>query len=306
MTTFAEQLSSARKAAGMTQEQLSEAVHVARNTISNWECGRRRPDLNTIRLLGEILHTDFLNGEEFSGEIPAGGEMIPGDGVIPGEEKAVLDMMAAEENLIDEQEVPEPGRKRKPWAILLTVLAAIAVGMTLWFTLGNKNVSPEKETASRETPETAAYQPAARLADEAGQLPLEFFQTLVQKTQNMPYLSYRYDTELKTEKGKEFFYYNFRFRETNGYPFRIKRAVVYEYPSGETIVTPFSPEDLQLYSHASEIPAYGEWSIRGGFPVASSQDVAIILYGEDENGTEMEFHGCVEYEKAMKEHQQKQ
>ena len=52
MPTFAEQLTAARKAAGMTQEEQAEAIHVARNTISNWECGQRRPDLV---LISELL-----------------------------------------------------------------------------------------------------------------------------------------------------------------------------------------------------------------------------------------------------------
>ncbi len=63
MEKFAVQLTAARKAAGMTQEELSAAVHVARNTISNWENGRTQPDLDTVRLLGQVLHTDFLSGE---------------------------------------------------------------------------------------------------------------------------------------------------------------------------------------------------------------------------------------------------
>lgn len=63
MESFADQLAGARKAAGLTQEQLAEAVHVARNTISSWEHGRTQPDLDTLRLLGQILHFDFLKGE---------------------------------------------------------------------------------------------------------------------------------------------------------------------------------------------------------------------------------------------------
>ena len=63
MPDFAEQLTAARKAAGMTQEQLANAVHVARNTISSWERGRTQPDLNTMRLLGQVLHFDFLGGD---------------------------------------------------------------------------------------------------------------------------------------------------------------------------------------------------------------------------------------------------
>lgn len=62
MSSFADQLTAARKAAGMTQEQLADAVHVARNTISSWERGRTQPDLETLRLLGQVLHFDFVNG----------------------------------------------------------------------------------------------------------------------------------------------------------------------------------------------------------------------------------------------------
>lgn len=63
MTNFADQLTAARKAAGMTQEQLADTVHVARNTISSWERGRTQPDLDTLRLLGQVLHFDFMNGD---------------------------------------------------------------------------------------------------------------------------------------------------------------------------------------------------------------------------------------------------
>ena len=38
-------------------------MHVARNTISSWEHGRTQPDLDTLRLLGQTLHYDFMNGE---------------------------------------------------------------------------------------------------------------------------------------------------------------------------------------------------------------------------------------------------
>ena len=63
MPNFSDQLTAARKAAGMTQEQLADAVHVARNTISSWEHGRTQPDLDTLRLLGQALHFDFMKGE---------------------------------------------------------------------------------------------------------------------------------------------------------------------------------------------------------------------------------------------------
>ena len=67
MTGFAEQLAAARKAAGMTQEQLAEAVHVARNTVSTWEHGRSLPNIEMMQTLGQTLHTDFLSSSAATG-----------------------------------------------------------------------------------------------------------------------------------------------------------------------------------------------------------------------------------------------
>ena len=74
MERFPEQLLNARKAAGMTQEQLADAVHVARNTISSWEHGRTQPDLETLRLLGQVLHFDFMNDVPIRKEIQTAGQ----------------------------------------------------------------------------------------------------------------------------------------------------------------------------------------------------------------------------------------
>lgn len=41
---IAEQLVAARKACGMTQEQLSEALNMSRQAIPHWETGRSLPD----------------------------------------------------------------------------------------------------------------------------------------------------------------------------------------------------------------------------------------------------------------------
>lgn len=59
MQTFGEQLAAARRAKGMTQEALSQAADVARNTISSWERGRTVPDIDTVRKLSDILGCDL-------------------------------------------------------------------------------------------------------------------------------------------------------------------------------------------------------------------------------------------------------
>ncbi len=257
MATFAERLTAARKAAGMTQEQLSEAVHVARNTISNWERGQRQPDLETLRLLGKVLHTDFLAGQEPISEAPADVDAASG------------------------QDPQKSAPKKRRWPIVAAVLAVIALGVVLWLALGNGK--------------TSSYEPAARLADETGQLSIEFFQKPVQQADGMPYLAYSFDTSTEMDNGQSVFFYTFHFRETNGLLFKIKSAVVYSFTPIEVFTDAFSSERLTEYGIAAEIPAYGEWSLGGGFPSQPYRGVAIILYGEDEQGTEMEFHGFIEY-----------
>ena len=59
MQPFNEQLIAARKAKGMTQDALGQAIAVARQTISNWERGRTLPDIETAQRLSDILGVDL-------------------------------------------------------------------------------------------------------------------------------------------------------------------------------------------------------------------------------------------------------
>ena len=52
MDRFTQNLRRARKAAGLTQQQLADRLHVTRQSVSSWELGRTEPDLQTL--------TDFL------------------------------------------------------------------------------------------------------------------------------------------------------------------------------------------------------------------------------------------------------
>ena len=63
VATFTEQLTAARKAANMTQEELANAVHVTRTTISSWERGRTRPDVESLKLLSQTLHWNYMADE---------------------------------------------------------------------------------------------------------------------------------------------------------------------------------------------------------------------------------------------------
>ena len=142
METFADQLTTARKAAGMTQEELSAAVHVARNTISNWEHGRTQPDIDTMRQLGQILHVDFLSGE------PA-----------PSEEKTEA---PADEGASNDVGTPDRGpRKKRIIAVCAAALVLIAAGIVL---LVSHNVKMSK---TAEITLTALHDPAPMIANKA-------------------------------------------------------------------------------------------------------------------------------------------
>lgn len=54
---FAEQLKRARLAAGMTQQQVAEAMGITGSTYCGYETGKRQPDVLKIKRLADILHT---------------------------------------------------------------------------------------------------------------------------------------------------------------------------------------------------------------------------------------------------------
>lgn len=54
-----DKISSARQQAGMTQTQLADNLHVARQTISSWETGRSYPDVSMLVNLSNLFHTSL-------------------------------------------------------------------------------------------------------------------------------------------------------------------------------------------------------------------------------------------------------
>ncbi|MDU3805376.1 MAG: helix-turn-helix transcriptional regulator, partial [Finegoldia magna] len=52
-----ENIKSLRKQNGLSQEHLSNEMHVVRQTVSKWERGLSVPDSDSLIKLSEILHT---------------------------------------------------------------------------------------------------------------------------------------------------------------------------------------------------------------------------------------------------------
>lgn len=58
MTDVGKNIRALREAKGLTQEQLAQMLYVTRQTISNYEMGKSKPDVDMIRNIARVLDTD--------------------------------------------------------------------------------------------------------------------------------------------------------------------------------------------------------------------------------------------------------
>lgn len=73
MKPLNKKISEARKALGMTQEQVAEALNVSRQTVSHWENGRMQPDDATAQQLFALLKIEAEEVAEPKAKQPARG-----------------------------------------------------------------------------------------------------------------------------------------------------------------------------------------------------------------------------------------
>lgn len=59
MRDIGKNIKTIRQSKNMTQDAFAEALYVTRQTISNYENGRSRPDLDTLLRIAEVLDTDI-------------------------------------------------------------------------------------------------------------------------------------------------------------------------------------------------------------------------------------------------------
>ena len=68
--TFGEKLRDARQKAGLSQEQLSEKLHVSRSAVAKWETNKGMPDIENLKAASQLLGVsiDYLldDGETLS------------------------------------------------------------------------------------------------------------------------------------------------------------------------------------------------------------------------------------------------
>ena len=63
MNAVSKNLKEIRRAKGLTQDQLAEALHVTRQAVSSWETGRSEPDIETLLALATAAQCAILTGQ---------------------------------------------------------------------------------------------------------------------------------------------------------------------------------------------------------------------------------------------------
>ena len=72
MRDIGKNIRSLREAKNLTQDQLAEKLYVTRQTVSNYETGRSRPDIDMLMKMAEVLDTDIhilLYGPQFDPDL---------------------------------------------------------------------------------------------------------------------------------------------------------------------------------------------------------------------------------------------
>lgn len=77
MKQFGRTLMKLRKANGWTQDELGEALHVSRQTISSWERDQREPDLAMVQEIATLFHVEITDLFEAKQSLPYARWIMP-------------------------------------------------------------------------------------------------------------------------------------------------------------------------------------------------------------------------------------
>ncbi len=274
MTSFAEQLSAARKAAGLTQEELASAIFVTRSTISSWERGRTVPGMDSLRLLSEALHVNFT-----------------ADPMQAADSAPSADVTEGQTQLSD---IPAAVRTRpssmsgKQWmaGLLCASVAVLAICFAL-FGL------PALRQARSKTP--VPNVDAAQLVLEEPKLyTREWFQGENARFEGEPYVEVSTPITVNT----------------TDQPFPLwVYSVIIEEVAGRS----FTPEQIDMYHYHTNVgyehnwikadalwaaPSGNAWRMEGLEPVSDAKGIGYIVYGHDEWGRRMSFRAYLDFTKV--------
>lgn len=266
MNDLGQKIRQARRAKGLTQEQLADAMHVSRQTISHWENNRTLPDYLLLCELAKTLETDVV---AFLQELPAGQD--------EAEPEAAEAPPAAEETLPD----PAPVKRRPSLRQQLLIAAALLVLLVGTGTVVCLRSQPESSIY------TAAWfmeQPPA--AENAAFLHTYCLESPIRARQRRPDATPMYQ-------------FSVYIREENGVGCTMDSiTLVYFCGDRVLLVDALAQEDfIKLGLVTPYLAGNHMRRITMGMPAGEDTGIGIHITGTDDNGNPMESRCYLPLEK---------
>lgn len=281
MLSFAEQLSGARKAAGMTQEDLAKAVHVTRSAVSSWERGRTRPNLETLQLLADVLSFDFISGDS-----PADTE---DDSVIDNTAAQTIEKAALQETELaadnPQPSAPAATKHRLPLFLGIGVMLA-AVCLALF-------VLPSLRSGIAKPP-VPDVDPSLLLLEEPALFTREWFQSGNIQYEGEPYLEL--STPLTVDKAHQpypLWIFSLIFEEVTGRPFKPEQLDSYFFYTNVGYQHFWTKADALWAAESGNA-----WRDDGQMHITDMKGIGYIVYGYDQWGRKMSFRAYLDFTQA--------
>lgn len=269
MASIGEQIITARKAKGMTQDALAKALNISRATISNYEGNRRLPDAETLLRLSAAL--DYSFEDEAAKASPREVKREAESTDSPGEANADAAQTDAHASA---RKAATPSNKRRRIVVCAAAAVALCAALLLVFTQKGKpqSVPPTSANVNADTVTKA------------------FFQQDNINNEGQPF--FNIDSTLTTQKndGMDMWLYTLTFHEMNGHPFSIDRLEAYTFFVDRVHTVELTRDTIAAQGLAVDISAHGDWSMDGGMPIQDSVvGIGFVLRGKDEAGAALSF-----------------
>ncbi len=156
MASIGEQIRTARKAKGMTQDALAEMMNVSRQAVSHWETNRTMPDEETLIRLSKVLEHSFetAGAEQPSAQVPEDRQEDAGQPV------SVASAIEKPGGAV------KPPRRKIPHIIVAAALALVVLCVCLLVVPALTNKTTVKERAYKSPSDGETYT-IARFQKEA-------------------------------------------------------------------------------------------------------------------------------------------
>lgn len=278
MSTFNEELTAARKAKGMTQEQLAEAMNASRSAVSHWESGRSIPDVETLKKLCTVLECTFSMLTTRQNDVPETEEKVP-----LGSEQS------AQKVPVSDASVKRPKTKQ---IIVLAAAAALLV-LIACIVIPKLNGKPQdSEPSTIKAPTLTAVVPPKANS-------VEWYSSPVQPESGRPFVAVQFNesplrARIEPNLGDfPVWIYTIYLTETNGFALDIKHidTVIFKANGDPDIISYNAGTLNDWFDGSHDVPANGQRIFNGGMPLTDNLvGVGVCVTGTDENGEELDFH----------------